>query len=65
MPAGSGIDALERRYPTLPIAEMVMRGWLGDIGDGDDEAVCDAAFLRFWRAASHDEVAIIIATGRL
>lgn len=53
---GVGLNALQDRYPELPIREMVQRGWLCDVGDGDDVARCDAAFLEFWGVESHDEV---------
>jgi hypothetical protein len=54
--AGVGLIALEYRYPELPIREMARRGWLGNVGDGDDVLVCDAAFLRFWGVDTHAEV---------
>lgn len=53
---GAGLAALQDRYPELPIREMAKRGWLGDIGDGEDVARCESAFLRFWKCEAHAEV---------
>lgn len=55
-----GIAALAEKYPGLPVREMANRGWFGDIRD-DDEPGCDAAFLKFWNAGSHEEVAAILS----
>lgn len=60
---GAGLDALQERYPDLPIREMARRGWFGDIGDGEDVAWCDAAFLRFWNAPTHNELRDRIKNG--
>lgn len=57
----NGLSILQDKYPTLPIREMEKRGWLGDVGDGEDVARCDAAFLRFWGAKSHSEVRSILS----
>lgn len=62
--AGTGLAALEARYPDLPIREMERRGWFGDVGDGEDDARCDRGFLLLWNAHSHEEVETKIARGR-
>lgn len=61
---GAGLAALEARYPDLPVREMERRGWLGDVGDGEDVERVDRAFLAFWRVASHDDVWRIIGRAR-
>jgi hypothetical protein len=53
---GAGLVALQEKYPDLPMREIQDRGWLG-YPDEDDMTACDAAFLRFWEVASHEELA--------
>jgi hypothetical protein len=62
---GVGLAALEDKYPALPIREIEQRGWLGDVGDGEDVVRCDAAFLGFWDAETHEEVAEKLAGMRI
>ncbi len=53
---GAGLAVLEAIYPDLPIREMVQRGWLGDVGDGEDAKRCECGFFAFWQAETHEQV---------
>lgn len=59
---GAGLNALQDKYPDFPIREMAQRGWLGDVGDGEDVERCDAAFLGFWGVSTHAEARSLFPT---